>query len=50
MKEIMYIEAINEALAEEMERDETVFIIGRMFRPGSSEPVLGWCRGLAPTG
>jgi len=34
MKEIRYIQAINQALAEEMERDETVFIIGEDVQSG----------------
>ncbi len=34
MKEIRYIQAINQALAEEMERDETVFIIGENVQSG----------------
>jgi len=35
MKEIRYIQAINEALAEELERDETVFIIGEDVQAGA---------------
>jgi len=42
MKEIRYIQAINEALAEEMERDETVFIIGEDVQAGA----FGVSRGL----
>ena len=34
MREIAYIQAINEALREEMERDETVFIIGEDVQAG----------------
>ena len=42
MREIPYILAINEALAEEMQRDETVFIIGEDVQSG----VFGASRGL----
>jgi len=42
MKEIRYIQAINEALAEEMERDETVFVIGEDVQAGA----FGVSRGL----
>jgi len=42
MREIPYILAINEALAEEMERDEAVFIIGEDVQSG----VFGASRGL----
>ena len=42
MREIRYIQAINEALAEEMERDESVFIIGEDVQAG----VFGATRGL----
>ncbi len=42
MKEIPYILAITEALAEEMERDETVFIIGEDVQAGA----FGASRGL----
>jgi len=42
MREIRFIQAINEALAEEMERDETVFIIGEDVQSG----VFGASRGL----
>jgi len=42
MKEIRYVQAMNEALAEEMERDETVFVIGEDVQSG----VFGVSRGL----
>jgi pyruvate/2-oxoglutarate/acetoin dehydrogenase E1 component len=42
MREIILIQALNEALAEEMERDETVFIIGEDVQAG----VFGASRGL----
>jgi len=42
MREIRFIQAVNEALAEEMERDETVFIIGEDVQSG----VFGASRGL----
>lgn len=35
MKELMTLQAINEALAEEMERDETVFILGEDVQQGT---------------
>ena len=34
MREITYIEAINEAMIEEMERDEKVFIMGEDIAVG----------------
>ena len=34
MREIKYIEAVNEALREEMERDKSVFVIGEDVGPG----------------
>jgi pyruvate dehydrogenase E1 component beta subunit len=42
MKEIRFIQALNEALAEEMERDDAVFIIGEDVQAG----VFGASRGL----
>lgn len=42
MREIGFIEAINEALAEEMERDPTVFVMGEDVRLGA----FGATRGL----
>ncbi len=44
MKEIRYIKAINEALREEMERDENVFIVGEDV--GGSGGAFGATRGL----
>jgi pyruvate/2-oxoglutarate/acetoin dehydrogenase E1 component len=42
MREIILIQALNEALAEEMERDEAVFIVGEDVQAG----VFGASRGL----
>ena len=42
MREIRYIQAINEALSEEMERDENIFIIGEDVQAGT----FGASRGL----
>jgi len=42
MKKISYVNAINEALAEEMDRDETVYIIGESIR----ESAFGTTKGL----
>ena len=41
MKEIRYIQAINEAIAEEMERDETVFVIGEDVQAGTFMATTG---------
>ncbi len=47
MREITYIEAINEALIEEMERDEKVFIMGEDIAVGyGGGGVFGATRGL----
>jgi len=47
MREILYIEALNEALVEEMERDEKVFIIGEDITVGyGGGGVFGVTRGL----
>ena len=35
MRELMYVQAINEALAEEMKRDEKVFVVGESVQGGS---------------
>ena len=35
MREIMYMEALNEAIAEEMRRDETVFVLGEGVQGGA---------------
>ena len=35
MREVRFIQAINEALLEEMKRDETVFILGECVRGGT---------------
>lgn len=46
MKEITYLEAINEALTEEMERDERVFIMGEDIGVGYGGGIFGATRGL----
>jgi pyruvate/2-oxoglutarate/acetoin dehydrogenase E1 component len=48
MKEITYLQAINEALIEEMERDERVFVMGEDVAVGyGGGGVFGVTRGLA---
>lgn len=48
MREITYVEAINEALTEEMERDERVFIFGEDISIGyGGGGIFGATRGLA---
>ncbi len=42
MREIMFIQAINEALREEMRRDEKVFLMGEDLHSG----VFGQTKGL----
>jgi pyruvate dehydrogenase E1 component beta subunit len=44
MKEITYIQALSEALSEEMERDETVFLIGEDI--GAFGGVFGITKGF----
>ena len=46
MREITYLEAINEALTEEMERDEKVFIMGEDVSTGYAGGIFGATRGL----
>jgi len=48
MKEIAYIQAINEALAEEMERDETVFVIGEDVQAGAFMASTGLVQKFGP--
>lgn len=48
MREIAYIQAINEALDEEMERDETVFIIGEDVRSGTFRATTGLVKKFGP--
>lgn len=47
MKELTYLEAINEALTEEMERDERVFIMGEDISKGYGGGIFGVTKGLA---
>jgi pyruvate dehydrogenase E1 component beta subunit len=46
MREITYLEAINEALTEEMARDEKVFIMGEDVGTGYGGGIFGSTRGL----
>jgi len=46
MREITYLEAINEALTEEMARDERVFIMGEDIGMGYGGGIFGATRGL----
>ncbi len=48
MKEMSYIQAINEALDEEMERDETVFIIGEDVQAGAFRATTGLVQKYGP--
>jgi len=48
MREIGYIQAMNEALAEEMERDETVFVIGEDVQAGVFGPTRGLVQKFGP--
>jgi pyruvate/2-oxoglutarate/acetoin dehydrogenase E1 component len=48
MREIMYWQAINEALAEEMERDETVFILGENCQAGTFMVTQGLVQRFGP--
>ncbi|MBW1682016.1 MAG: hypothetical protein JRF59_09450 [Deltaproteobacteria bacterium] len=41
MRELMYLQAINEALAEELERDEKVFLIGEGVQTGTFGTTTG---------
>ena len=41
MREIMYVQAINEALIEEMKRDEKVFVVGESIQGGSFGATAG---------
>lgn len=41
MREIMYLQAVKEALAEEMERDESVFLIGEGVQTGTFGTTTG---------
>lgn len=48
MREIMYLEAIKEALAEELERDEKVFIIGEGVQTGAFGTTSGLVQRFGP--
>jgi len=48
MKELIYLQAINEALEEEMRRDETVFIIGEDVQAGTFMTTAGLVQKFGP--
>ena len=48
MRELMYLQAINEALEEEMSRDETVFIIGEDVQAGAFMTTTGLVQKFGP--
>jgi pyruvate/2-oxoglutarate/acetoin dehydrogenase E1 component len=48
MKKMMYLQAINEALEEEMRRDETVFIIGESVQAGAFNTTTGLVQKFGP--
>ena len=48
MKQILYVQAINEALEEEMRRDETVFIIGEDIQAGAFMTTTGLVQKFGP--
>lgn len=48
MREIAYVQAINEALEEEMRRDETVFIIGEDVQAGAFMATTGLVQKFGP--
>lgn len=48
MRQIMYVQAINEALEEEMRRDETVFIIGEDIQAGAFMTTTGLVQKYGP--
>ncbi|MBU2550123.1 MAG: transketolase [Proteobacteria bacterium] len=48
MRELMYVQAINEALAEEMRRDEKVFVVGESIQGGSFGATTGLVQEFGP--
>jgi pyruvate dehydrogenase E1 component beta subunit len=48
MRELTYLEAIREALAEEMRQDEAVFLLGESVRGGSYEHTAGLVEEFGP--
>ena len=48
MKQLMMLTAINEALSEEMERDEKVFIIGEDVQQGTFGATSGLVQKFGP--
>jgi pyruvate dehydrogenase E1 component beta subunit len=48
MRQLLYLQAINEALAEEMRRDETVFIIGESVQGSTFNTTAGLVKEFGP--
>ncbi|MEW6442765.1 MAG: transketolase C-terminal domain-containing protein [bacterium] len=48
MREILYLQAINEALEEEMRRDEKVFVIGESVQGGTFNTTMGLVQKFGP--
>jgi pyruvate dehydrogenase E1 component beta subunit len=48
MRELMYWQAISEAIAEEMERDETVFVLGQNVQEGPFNATKGLVQKFGP--
>lgn len=48
MRELMYVQAVNEALAEEMKRDEKVFVVGESVQGGSFGATTGLVQQFGP--
>lgn len=48
MRELTYVQAIQEALAEEMRRDEKVFLLGESIRGGNFEHTVGLVQEFGP--
>jgi pyruvate dehydrogenase E1 component beta subunit len=48
MREILYLQAINEALEEEMRRDEKVFLIGESVQGGTFNTTMGLVQKFGP--
>ncbi|PKN24601.1 MAG: hypothetical protein CVU64_21775, partial [Deltaproteobacteria bacterium HGW-Deltaproteobacteria-21] len=48
MRELMYVQAINEALVQEMRRDEKVFVVGESVQGGSFAATMGLVQQFGP--
>ncbi|RJR39683.1 MAG: transketolase [Desulfobacteraceae bacterium] len=48
MRELMYVQAINEALVQEMTRDEKVFVVGESVQGGSFAATMGLVQQFGP--